>query len=866
MPREAPAPLPGIGPVLPGSFSSDAMRRVVSHPIGPAPPKRAMLQSRRMRISMPVPGAPLGMDKDAFRASIIHHLAHGRVRDQYRASPVDVMHAVARAARDRRADRWLECSKAQWDAGHKRVYYLSMEYLPGRLLRDALSNLGVYDAAKDACRDLGVELGHILEVEPDPGLGNGGLGRLASCFLDSMATLGIAGTGYGIRYDYGIFRQAIKDGQQIEEPDSWLLHGTPWAAVRSETSYRVRFGGRVEPQTDAHGTYFAWVETEDVLAEAHDLPIPGYQNGVVNTLRLWWPRPVQAFDLALFNHGDHHGSVMKRNVAEHISRVLYPNDSGPAGKELRLRQEYFFVSASLQDANTRHKARWGTLDDLPDHNVFQLNDTHPAMAVAEMMRILLDEHRFTWERAWAITKRSFAYTNHTLLPEALETWPVHMIDRLLPRQFDIIQEIDRRFCDEVTRLGGDEAKVKRMAIVEKGPQSHVRMANLSVVGSFSVNGVSMLHSRLLRERMFSDFDRFFPGRFRNKTNGVTPRRWIQQCNPGLSSLLDEVCGPRWPVELDRLKALEPLAEDAAFRARFAAIKLENKTHLVTFLNGEHDLSLRPEALFDIQIKRIHEYKRQLLNLLHVVSRYQAIKAGDRSAPPRVVLIGGKAASAYDMAKRIIHLANAIATVVNGDPEVGDLLKVFFVPNYRVSLAEKLIPAADLSEQISTAGQEASGTGNMKLSMNGALTIGTLDGANVEIREAVGAENFFLFGLTAEEVLELTERGYVPRSYLEKSPRLRSVLEAISTGMFSPDEPGRFKPVIDALLHTDRFLLFADFPSYLEAQAKVDALYRDPEAWTRAAILNTARMGRFSSDATIADYARDIWGVPTGSQT
>jgi starch phosphorylase len=815
-----------------------------------------------MRISMPVPGAPLPMDEESFRASIIHHLAHTRVRDQYRASAIDVLHAVSRAARDRLTDRWLECSKAQWDAGHKRVYYLSMEYLPGRLLRDALQNLGILDVASEACRPLGVDLRAVLELEPDPGLGNGGLGRLASCFLDSMATLGIAGTGYGIRYDYGIFRQGIQNGQQIEEPDSWLLHGTPWAVVRSEVNYRVRFGGRVAARTDALGTYFACLDTEDVLAEAHDIPVPGYRNGVVNTLRLWWPRPVQAFDLALFNQGDHHGSVHQRVVAENISRVLYPNDSGPSGKELRLRQEFFFVSASLQDAIARHRSRWGALDDFPERNVLQLNDTHPALAVAEMMRILLDEHRFTWERAWVITRRSFAYTNHTLLPEALETWPVHMLDRLLPRQLDIIREIDRRLCQELTLQTQDEAKVERMAIVQKGPQPHVRMANLSIVGSFSVNGVSMLHSELLRERMFPDFDHFFPGRFRNKTNGVTPRRWIQQCNPGLSALLDEVCGPRWPVELERLTALEPLADDAAFRARFRAIKQENKRRLAAFLAAEYELPADPAMLFDIQIKRIHEYKRQLLNLLSVVDRYLRIRAGERDVVPRLVLIGGKAASAYDMAKRIIHLANAVGSVVNADPACKGLLEVFFVPNYRVSMAEKLIPAADLSQQISTAGQEASGTGNMKLAMNGALTIGTLDGANVEIRDAVGVENFFLFGLTTEEVHARVEAGYDPKAELEKSPRLRAVLDTILGGAFSPDEPGRFRPVVDALLGADRFLLLADFESYLAAQDRVDALYRDPEAWTRAAVLNTARMGRFSSDATIADYARDIWGVPT----
>ena len=818
-----------------------------------------------MLLAAPVPDAPARMDRDSIRASIVEHLAHGRIRDQYRASPIDVMHAVAHAARDRLADRWLDCTKHQWDAGQKRVYYLSMEYLPGRLLRDSLANLGILDATRAALTDLGVDLDEVLEVEPDPGLGNGGLGRLASCFLDSMATLGIAGTGYGIRYDYGIFRQAIVNGQQNEEPDSWLLHGSPWEVIRSETTYRVRYGGHVVARKESNGqTMFSWEGTQDVLAEAHDVPIPGYRNNVVNTLRLWWPRPVTAFDLALFNAGDHAGSVSGRNTAEHISRVLYPNDSGPAGKELRLRQEYFFVSASLQDAVTRHLARWGTLDDLPEHNVFQLNDTHPALAVAEMMRILLDEHRFTWERAWAITHRSFAYTNHTLLPEALETWPVHMLDRMLPRQLDIIREIDRRLGNQIALLyPNDEERSAKMAIIERGPQPHVRMANLSIVGSFSVNGVSALHSRLLRENMFPELDAFFPNRFRNKTNGVTPRRWIEQCNPGLSALITDTIGTGWVTHLDKLRALEAHAGDAAFQSHFATVKSQNKERLSAFLAREHGFEAPPSMLFDIQIKRIHEYKRQLLNLLHVVRRYLDLKAGKKPSVPRLVIIGGKAASAYDMAKRIIHLANAVASVVNADPEARDHLRVFFVPNYRVSLAEKLIPAADLSEQISTAGQEASGTGNMKLSMNGALTIGTLDGANVEIRDAVGAENIFIFGLTTEEVHARVAAGYVPSEIVEKEPRLKEVLDAIASGVFSPDEPARFKPIVDALVQSDRFLLLADHASYWKAQSDVDAVHLDRAEWTRRAILNVARMGRFSSDATIRDYAKDIWGVPIG---
>ena len=818
-----------------------------------------------MKIAAPIPDAPARMDRGSIRASIVEHLAHGRMRDQYRASPIDVMHAVARAARDRLADRWLECSKHQWDAGQKRVYYLSMEYLPGRLLRDALANLGILDETRAAALELGVDLDEVLEVEPDPGLGNGGLGRLASCFLDSMATLGICGTGYGIRYDYGIFRQAIVNGQQNEEPDSWLLHGSPWEVIRSETTYRVRYGGHVVARKEANGqTTFSWEGTQDVLAEAHDIPIPGYRNDVVNSLRLWWPRPVVAFDLALFNAGDHVGSVAARNTAENISRVLYPNDSGPAGKELRLRQEYFFVSASLQDAVTRHLARWGTLDDLPEHNVFQLNDTHPALAVAEMMRILLDEHRFTWERAWAITHRSFAYTNHTLLPEALETWPVHMLDRLLPRQLDIIREIDRRLGNQIAlHYPNDDERAAKMAIIERGPQPHVRMANLSIVGSFSVNGVSALHSRLLRENMFPELDTFFPNRFRNKTNGVTPRRWMEQCNPGLSALITESIGDGWVTQLDKLEALAPLSVDEAFQAKFALVKKQNKERLGAYLLREHGFEAPSSMLFDIQIKRIHEYKRQLLNLLSVMRRYLDIKAGKKPVAPRVVLFGGKAASAYDMAKRIIHLANAVAATINADPEARDHLRVLFVPNYRVSLAEKLIPAADLSQQISTAGQEASGTGNMKLAMNGALTIGTLDGANVEIRDAVGADNIFIFGMTTEEVLARQAGGYVPAEEVEKSPRLKEVLDAIASGVFSRDEPARFKPVVDALVTGDRFLLLADHASYWKTQDDVDAMYVQPYEWTRRAILNVARMGRFSSDATIRDYAKDIWGVPIG---
>ncbi|AKF05240.1 Glycogen phosphorylase [Sandaracinus amylolyticus] len=814
-----------------------------------------------MKIREPIPGAPLPVDQPSIKQSIVHHLAHTRMRDQYRASASDVFHAVARAVRDRIADRWLGSTKSQWDDGKKRVYYLSMEYLPGRLLRDAVLNLGIESEVRGALTELGLSYDDVLETEADPGLGNGGLGRLASCFLDSMATLGIAGTGYGIRYDYGMFRQAIVGGAQVEEPDTWLLHGSPWETSRTETTYTVRYEGRVEPRVDPTGrTFYAWVDTQDVIAEAHDIPVPGYRNGVVNTLRLWSPRPVQEFDLALFNAGDHFGSVHKRNVAENISRVLYPNDSGPPGKELRLRQEYFFVSASLQDAVTRHLARWGSLDDLPEKCVFQLNDTHPALAVAEMMRLLMDEHLFTWERAWSITKRAFAYTNHTLMPEALETWPVHMLDRLLPRQLDIIREIDRRLGIEIAQ-GHDEQAQARMAIIERGPQPNVRMANLSIVGSFSVNGVSALHTQLLRERMFPELDKFFPGKFKNETNGVTPRRWIQQCNPELAKLITEVVGSdAWVTDLEKLRELEKHAGDSAFLERFRAIKRDNKAKLAAFLEKEHGFRCDPSSIFDIQIKRIHEYKRQLLNVLHVIHRYQRIKAGEKPEAPRTVIFGGKAASAYDMAKRIIHLINHVAKTINEDPEAREHLRVFFVPNYRVSYAERLIPAADLSEQISTAGWEASGTGNMKFAMNGAVTIGTLDGANIEIADAVGEDNILIFGMTAEQVIQRVRAGYQPWQLYESDTRLRAVIDGISHGAFSRDEPGRFRPVAQSLLDNDRFLLLGDFASYVETQQRAEQLFRDVPRWTRMSLLNVARMGRFSSDNTIRGYAKDIWGV------
>ena len=818
-----------------------------------------------MSLDAKIPHRPLGMDEASIRDSIIDHLEHVRVRDQHTCGELDLFHAVSHAARARMTDRWHRTRQRHYESRAKRVYYLSMEYLPGRLLRDALYNLGILDETRSAVESLGWDLDQIFEAEEDPGLGNGGLGRLASCFMDSMATLGIGGVGYGIRYDYGIFRQEIVDGEQHEHPDNWLRHGSPWEVSRTDLRITVRYNGRVEPRTDTTGRQcFEWLDTDDVYAVAHDIPVPGYKNGIVNTLRLWRAVPVKEFDLAAFNRGDHDRSVVQRGYAENISRILYPNDAGPPGKELRLRQEYFFVSASLQDAVRRHLSRFESLDDLPDRAVFQLNDTHPALAVAEMMRILIDEHHVDWKRAWAITKRCFAYTNHTLLPEALETWPQHLLDKLLPRQLDLIREIDKRLRTEIEgRYPNDQAKLDKMAIIEQRPQGHVRMANLSIVGSFSVNGVSALHSQLLREQMFPEFDAFYPGRFRNKTNGVTPRRWILECNPGLSRLVTEVVGDdSWVSQLDRMKKLEERVDDAGFRERWQKVKRENKVALSNHLNTLHGVSLDPDSIFDIQIKRIHEYKRQLLNLLHVVARYQEIKNGKIPPVPRSVIFGGKAASGYDRAKSIIHLINSVADVINGDPEVRPHLQLFYVPNYRVSLAERLIPAADLSEQISCAGQEASGTGNMKFAMNGALTIGTMDGANVEIHEAVGAENIFIFGLTVEDVHRVHAEGYRPRAICESLPQVRAVVDAIAKGAFSPEHPTRFEGLMNGLLADgERYCHLADFAPYMAAQKNVEALYLDQDEWTKRSILNSARMGRFSSDETIRDYARDIWGVP-----
>lgn len=688
---------------------------------------------------------------------------------------------------------------------------------------------------------------------------------MAACFLDSMATLGLPATGYGIRYEFGIFRQMIVNGSQVESPDNWLRYGSPWEIPRPECIFPIQFYGRIRSLPGQHGKpIFEWIDTENVVAMAYDLAVPGYHNNAVNTLRLWAAKASRELDLPNFNQGDYVTAVYEKNATENISRVLYPNDKSSQGKELRLKQEYFFVSASLQDALRRHLKVHHSVDNLHNHLVFQLNDTHPALAVAELMRLLLDTYAIEWDAAWEITRQCFAYTNHTVMPEALENWTMPLFGRVLPRHLQIIFEINARLLSEVRRrYPGDEGRVQRMSIIQEGFEQQIRMANLAIVGSFSVNGVSKLHSRLLRERLFCDFAEFYPDKFNNKTNGITPRRWLLGCNPRLAKLITDRIGASWITDLPQLEKLAPLADDRRFQADWAEIKRENKRHLATLIENEYALRVNPDSLFDVQVKRIHEYKRQLLNILHVLALYRRIKRqGAGALIPRTVIFGGKAAPGYEQAKRLIRLVNGIADLVNNDPEVNQVLNVCFLPNYCVSSAEVIIPAADLSEQISTAGLEASGTGNMKFALNGALTIGTLDGANIEILEEVGSENMFIFGLNEPEVRALKARGYNPRAYYEADLELRDAVDFLASGAVSPDEPGRFAPIVDSLLvHGDQFMVLADFVSYRDMHRTVEQVYRNPSEWTRKSILNVSHMGSFSSDITILNYAKEIWGVP-----
>ncbi len=808
----------------------------------------------------PLPGDARSVVQD-FERYQYYHL--GRFQG---CPPVYTYQALAWTLRDRIMTNWMNTYARRDVPGNRRAYYLSLEFLIGRALSNHVLNLDLDEPARAALEGFSHTLEDIAEEEPDAGLGNGGLGRLAACFMDSCATLDLPVMGYGLHYEYGMFRQHIENGYQVEEPDNWLRDGNPWEVERSEFTRRVPFGGRTEHYLDETGAQrVRWVDTNDVLAIPYDMPITGYRNHAVNTLRLWKATATDEFDLNEFNAGSYSESVTAKNTAENISMVLYPNDSSENGKELRLRQQYFLASASLQDALRQWRAAGnGDLAKFAGENVFQMNDTHPTIAVAELMRILVDLEGMEWEAAWAITTHCMAYTNHTLLPEALERWPVALFERLLPRPLEIIYEINARFLREVSmKWPGDIERQRRMSIIEEGHGKQVRMAWLAIVGSFSINGVAALHSQLLKDGLFRDFVDLWPEKFNNKTNGVTPRRWVAHANPGMSALISSKIGDGWVADLSQLEKLKPLAASTArnkkFQTDWHAVKRANKERLAALVKAECNVDFDTDALFDVQVKRIHEYKRQLLNVLHVIHLYNRIKKGRLDGwADRCVLIGGKAAPGYVMAKRIIKLINSVAEVINSDPDVDGRLKVAFLPNYRVSSMEIIAPATDLSEQISTAGKEASGTGNMKFMMNGAVTIGTYDGANIEILEAAGGENFFLFGLRAEEVEALRPR-YQPLSYLEHDPALREVIDLIASGHFNACEPGIFDMILGALMSPhDPWMVLADFGSYVEAQERVAHAWQDQAVWTRMSILNTASSGFFSTDRTMLEYNEDIW--------
>jgi len=798
-------------------------------------------------------------------AEILSALTYRVGKEPSVATRHDWLNATTKVVRDRMVDRWIASTHRAYERQDKRVYYLSLEFLIGRLMRDAVSNLGLMDELQAALTELGVDFDVIAALEPDAALGNGGLGRLAACFMESMASLDIPAHGYGIRYVHGLFRQEIADGWQVELPDTWLDHGDPWEFGRRERSIEIGFGGVVEMVNGEGGSEpkYVWKPHERVLTMAYDTPVAGWRGKRVNTLRLWSAMPVDPILLDAFNAGDHVGALRDSNKAESLTQVLYPADTTPAGQELRLRQEYFFSAASLQDIVHRHLHQYGELHSLPDKAAIQLNDTHPAVSVAELMRLLTDIHEIDFDTAWDITRRTFAYTNHTLLPEALESWPVPLFERLLPRHMQIVYAINAKLLREARQEKGfDGGEISAISLIDENGERRVRMGNLAFAGSHSVNGVSALHTELMKETVFATFHKLYPDRINNKTNGITQRRWLMQCNPGLTALLRDTIGDAWLDDFDRLRDLDAHAADAGFQQAFAAVKRANKERLATLVRERTGVRLDPAALFDIQVKRIHEYKRQLLNIIEAVALYDQMRSHpERDWVPRVKLFGGKAAPTYHNAKLIIKLANDVARVINSDPSVRGLLKVVFVPNYNVSVAEVMMPAADLSEQISTAGMEASGTGNMKFALNGAVTIGTLDGANVEIREQVGEENILIFGLTAAEVMERRANGYAPRAVIEGSPELSQALNAIASGVFSHDDPDRYRDLVGGLYDHDWFMVAADFDAYAAAQRRVDAVWRDQPAWNAMAIRNTARMEWFSSDRAIRQYAADIWKVP-----
>ncbi|QCW84680.1 glycogen/starch/alpha-glucan phosphorylase [Methylotuvimicrobium buryatense] len=804
----------------------------------------------------------LSLDKDHLITDFKRYYAYRLGRDENCRSPYYAYEALSLVISDRLIERWKNTYNAYRDADCRKAYYLSMEFLMGRTLSNAMLNLGVTDEATRAMYDLGLEIEELADSEPDAGLGNGGLGRLAACFIDSCATLQLPVIGYGLRYEYGMFSQGIQNGEQIERPDHWLRNGNVWEIERPEYTHRIKFGGRTETHIDENGNKrTCWVDTNDILAVPYDTPIPGYNNGTVNTLRLWKSTATEEFNLQEFNAGGYAEAVAAKNTAENITMVLYPNDANENGKALRLKQQYLLASASLQDVIANWVGRHGNnFSDFAEKNCFQLNDTHPSIAVAELMRLLMDVHGLTWDEAWGITTQTMAYTNHTLLPEALERWSVGLFESLLPRLLEIIYDINARFMAEVsTHWPGDLDRMRRMSIIEEGAEKQVRMAYLAIVGSYSINGVAELHSKLLQEGLFKDFYELWPSKFNNKTNGVTPRRWLAGCNPALAELITATIGDAWITDLSELQKLKPYAEDAAFREKWLAIQRQNKQRLIDYKKSELGLELSADALFDVQVKRIHEYKRQLLNVLHVIHLYDRIKRGDaQDWVNRCVLIGGKAAPGYVMAKNIIKFINNVSNVINFDPDVGNKLKLVFLPNYRVSAMEIICTGADLSEQISTAGKEASGTGNMKFMMNGAITIGTLDGANIEILEEVGEDNFFLFGLTEDQV-EAMKGHYDPNAIIEQDNDLKRVVNLIECGHFNLMEPGIFDDLVNSIKSPyDPWMTVADFRSYVDAQNRAEKAFVDTERWTKMSILNCASSGKFSTDRTIGDYNRDIW--------
>lgn len=793
--------------------------------------------------------------------------------DAERAGSRDVYRGLAFALRERLAEQWVQTQRKYYESDAKRVYYMSLEFLVGRSLMNNILCLGLEKEAKEIAKEYGFDMDDLEEMEWDAGLGNGGLGRLASCFMDSLATMGYAAYGYGIRYDFGIFWQLIENGQQVERPDHWMRFGCPWQFEREEYLYPVQFGGHVRVLMDDLGNEKRiWVGAEHVLAIACDMLVPGYQNGVVINMRLWAAKASREFGLEDFQAGDYVGAVEDKARSENISKVLYPDDSRVVGQELRLKQQYFFVAATIQDIVRRSRKQSGGIAGMPDRVAVQLNDTHPAIAIPEMMRVLIDEEDLSWDDAWGICVRTFAYTNHTLLPEALEHWPVDTIQRVLPRHMEIIYEINARFLTHLRlRYPGNDELAAQLSIIDESHGKRVRMAHLALIGSHMINGVSALHTELLKNNVFNEFYKLYPRRFINMTNGVTPRRWLRQANPGLSELITEAIGPDWTTDLSELAKLKPLADDAAFREKWAKVKFANKERLSKFMLPRARVLAPPDFMYDVHIKRIHEYKRQLLNVLHIVTLYNRLKdAPPGECPlgcvPRVAIFGGKAAPAYAMAKLTIQLIHAVGAIVNGDPDTNDFLRVAFVPNYCVSSAEKIIPATDLSEQISTAGTEASGTGNMKFALNGALTIGTMDGATVEMAEEIGEDYFFIFGLLTEEVAELDRKGYNPRTYYEADEELRRAVDMIGDGYFSPRNQGLFRPVKESWLdHGDKYKVMADYRSYVDAQQAVSVLYQDRQEWLRRSVLNAAGMGYFSSDRTIRQYAEKIWGArPVGA--